>query len=70
MQDLFTGLERMYQRTIGGSAPSGMVAGFAIIEARDPYGIRPLAVRFRPHKDGKGLDYMLASESMALVLLG
>lgn len=51
-------------------ALSGMVAGFAIIRARDPHGMRSLVVRFRPHKDGKGMDYMLASESMALNQLG
>ncbi|TVY89146.1 Amidophosphoribosyltransferase [Lachnellula willkommii] len=56
-EDLFTGLENMYKITVGGFAFCGMVAGFAIFGARDPH-------------DGKALDYMLASESVALDQLG
>ncbi|TVY83113.1 Amidophosphoribosyltransferase [Lachnellula suecica] len=69
-EDLFTGLEQMFKRTIGGFAFCGMVAGFAIFGARDPHGIRPLVIGSRPNPDGKGMDHMLASESVALDQLG
>jgi len=69
-EDLFTGLANMYKITTGGFAFCGMVAGFAIFGARDPNGIRPLVLGSRPNRDGKGMDYMLASESVALDQLG
>ncbi|TVY20791.1 Amidophosphoribosyltransferase [Lachnellula arida] len=69
-EDLFTGLENMYKITVGGFAFCGMVAGFAIFGARDPHGIRPLVIGSRLNQDGKGLDYMLASESVALDQFG
>jgi amidophosphoribosyltransferase len=59
-----------YKMTVGGFAFCGMVVGFAIFGARDPHGIRPLVIGSRPNSNEKGLDYMLASESVALDVLG
>ena len=67
-QELFTALTKVYQRVQGAFAAVIMIHGYGIVGFRDPNGIRPLVIGER--KGDKGIDYMLASESIALDALG
>lgn len=65
---LFSALEKVYKRIVGGYAVIAMIAGCGLLAFRDPFGIRPLVYGVRETKDG--LDHMVASETVALDALG
>ena len=46
-----------------------MITGYGIVGFRDPFGIRPLIFGSKKNKDA-GRDFMVASESVALVSQG
>ena len=66
--DVFTAVERVHERVEGGYATVAMFPGYGILGIRDPHGIRPLVYGVRETADGK--EYAIASESVALDVLG
>jgi amidophosphoribosyltransferase len=66
--DIFRALERMYRRCRGGFAVVTLIVGHGVIGFRDPNGIRPLVLGRRDTP--RGCEWMLASESVALDMLG
>lgn len=67
-EDIFTAVSAIHHRCRGGYAVVAMIAGKGILAIRDPNGIRPLVYGVR--KTAKGIDYMVASESVALQAQG
>lgn len=66
--EMFKAVGAVHQRCKGAYAVVAMVIGSGILGFRDPYGIRPLVYGSR-EVDG-GTEYMIASESVALDILG
>lgn len=67
--DVFKAVAGVHERCSGAYAVVAVITGFAIVAFRDPYGIRPLVYGER-QREGGGVDYMVASESVALDVLG
>ena len=65
---LFKALRKVYSRVQGAFAAIMIVNGYGVLGFRDPDGIRPLVYGKRVGPDG--LEYMFASESIALDALG
>ena len=68
VEDIFTAVSAVHRRCRGGYAVVAMVVGKGILAIRDPNGIRPLVYGTR--KTEQGVDYMVASESVALQAQG
>ena len=68
-QDIFAAIAAVHRRCEGGYAAIAMIANHGIVAFRDPNGIRPLVVGIR-ESNGERPEYMLASESVALDVLG
>ena len=67
-EDIFAAVGMVHRRCEGGYAAVSLIAGFGLVAFRDPNGIRPLVIGEREGSSGK--DYMVASESVALDVLG
>jgi amidophosphoribosyltransferase len=66
--DVFQAVAGVHRRCRGAYSVVAMITGFGVIGFRDPFGIRPLV--YGERKTDKGTDYMIASESVALDVLG
>lgn len=64
----FRAVEGVNRRAKGGYAVVAMVLGLGLVAFRDPHGIRPLVLGRRETADG--VEYAVASESVALDILG
>ena len=67
-EDIFRAIAGVHRRCRGGYAVVALVFGFGLVAFRDPHGIRPLALGSR--EGPRGLEYMVASESIALSAVG
>ena len=65
---VFGAVESLYQRVEGAYACVAMISDFGVIGFRDPHGIRPLVIGKK--ETSKGIEWALASESVALQGLG
>ncbi|MFI3154980.1 MAG: amidophosphoribosyltransferase [Methylococcaceae bacterium] len=68
VDDVFQAVSGVHRRCRGAYAVVIMIAGFGILGFRDPHGIRPIV--FGERKSGHGSEFMIASESVALDVLG
>ncbi|KAB7627867.1 amidophosphoribosyltransferase [Alkalilimnicola sp. S0819] len=67
-EDVFAAVTAVHKRARGAYAAVAMINGYGILGFRDAYGIRPLC--FGKRETEAGAEYMLASESVALDVLG
>ncbi|MCX7627733.1 MAG: amidophosphoribosyltransferase [Methylophilaceae bacterium] len=65
---IFKAVAGVHQRVRGAYAVVAMIANYGLLAFRDPYGIRPLVIG--QAQTDKGIEYMVASESVALDVLG
>lgn len=66
--DIFSAVEAVYRRCQGAYGVVALITDHGLVAFRDPNGIRPLIYGVRESK--QGLEYMVASESIALTSLG
>lgn len=61
---VFEAVAAVHRRARGAYAVIANISGFGMVAFRDPHGIRPLCLG--KHETDKGVEWMLASESVAL----
>lgn len=68
VEDVFQAVSAVHKRCRGAYAVVIMIAGFGILGFRDPHGIRPVV--FGKREGPRGPEFMIASENVALDVLG
>ena len=68
VEDVFAAVAGVHRRCRGAYAAVTMITGYGVVAFRDPFGIRPLV--YGKRESPEGTDYMMASESVALDVLG
>jgi amidophosphoribosyltransferase len=68
VDDIFTAVRETHKRIEGAYAVVAMLTGKGIIGFRDPHGIRPVV--YGKRDTAEGVEYMIASESVALQASG
>lgn len=63
-EDIFNAIQRVHKRVKGGYAAVGIIPIIGLFAFRDPFALRPVIVGKRV--TDVGIDYMVASESVAL----
>lgn len=66
--EVFEAVRGVHRRCSGAYAVVAMITGYGIVGFRDPCGIRPIVFGKRETEDGP--EYMIASESVSLDVLG
>ncbi|MCY1420023.1 Amidophosphoribosyltransferase [compost metagenome] len=67
-EDVFAAVAGVHARCVGGYAVVAMITGYGVVGFRDPNAIRPIV--FGQRHTENGMEYMIASESVALDVLG
>ena len=67
---IFNAVAGVHRRARGAYAIVAMIAGYGLLAFRDPHGIRPLIIGKHGSAEDGGVEFMVASESVALDTLG
>ncbi len=68
LKNIFDAVSGVHRRCRGAYAVVAMIAGYGLLAFRDAHGIRPLVLG--SHQTDIGMEYLVASESVALDTLG